>query len=319
MDVLIRSPLLGHIREYFQGGGSEDTVFVFAPYIRAAVLKALLEGVDSRIVVVTTWKPRDLQSGSSDVDLYPYCVERGVSLYVNNVLHLKAYSVGLSSAILATGNVSRRGMLPDGNYEAAVRIGKMGAGDRLFLEEIRREARLVDEAVYEHVREWLEANPARVPDDLDLNDIVPSPKKDDFLISALPMTHSVDDLAEGYAKIQQGLPPSDNEGEAACIYHDIANYRIGSELSPAQFEEALAAAFFAHPFIRRIDELVTPSAHFGKIKAWVQSNCVDVPIPSRRELTGNVQVLLSWFVRLGRGRYEVDVPGAHSQRLKKMP
>lgn len=319
MDVLIRSPLLGHVRGYLQGGGSEDTVFVFAPYIRAAVLKALLEGVDGRVVVVTTWKPMDLQSGSSDADLYPYCAERGVSLYVNNALHLKAYSVGLNGAILATGNVSRRGMLPDGNYEAAVRIENLGAGDRLFLEEIRREARLVDEAMYELVKEWLEANPAHMPDDLDLYDIAPSPEKDDFLISALPMTYSVDDLVEGYAKIQRGLPPSDDEGEAACIYHDIANYRIGPELSPARFEEALAAAFFAHPFIRRIDELVTPSAHFGKIKAWVQSNCVDVPIPSRRELTGNVQVLMSWFVRLGRGRYEVDVPGVHSQRLKKVP
>lgn len=318
MDVLIRSPLLEDIRGYLKGRGS-DPVFVFAPYIQAPVLESLLEGVDGRIVVVTTWKPADLQDGSSDMDLYPYCAKRGMALYVNNALHLKAYSAGLDSAILATGNVSCRGMLPGGNYEAAVRIDALGAGDRLFLEGIRREARLVDDAMYERVREWLEANPARVPDGPDLDDIVPPLKKDDFLISALPMTHDVDALVDGYARMQRGLAPSDDKVEADCIYHDIANYRIGPGLSPGRFEEALAAAFFAHPFIRRMDELVAPSAHFGRIKEWVQANCVDVPIPSRRELTGNVQVLMSWFVRLGGGRYEVDVPGARSQRLKKIP
>ena len=54
------------------------------------------------------------------------------------------------------------------------------------------------------------------------------------------------------------------------------------------------------------------------MKEWVQDNCTDVPVPSRRELTGNVQVLLEWFVALGDGRYVVDVPGAHSQRIRKL-
>ena len=42
------------------------------------------------------------------------------------------------------------------------------------------------------------------------------------------------------------------------------------------------------------------------------------PFPSRRELTGNVQVLLEWFVALGSGRYEVDVPGRRSQRIRRL-
>jgi len=70
--------------------------------------------------------------------------------------------------------------------------------------------------------------------------------------------------------------------------------------------------------LKKIDQFLNPSAQFGQIKEWVQNNCHDVPIPSRRELTGNVQVLFEWFEKLGDGKYVVDVPGEHSQRLTKI-
>ena len=52
----------------------------------------------------------------------------------------------------------------------------------------------------------------------------------------------------------------------------------------------LKKKFFEHPFIQRIAQFLTPCGQFGEIKQWIQDNCTDVPIPSRRELTGNVQV-----------------------------
>ena len=74
------------------------TIFIFAPYIKTEVLSELLNGLQSRVVIVTTWKPTDIQLGSSELSLYPYCRERGIALYVNNNMHLKVYSVGLDSA-----------------------------------------------------------------------------------------------------------------------------------------------------------------------------------------------------------------------------
>ena len=98
---------------------------------------------------------------------------------------------------------------------------------------------------------------------------------------------------------------------------DITNYCISLGHSQDEFLYLLKEKFFAHPFIQRIDQFLTPSGQFGQIKQWVQENCTDVPIPSRRELTGNVQVLFEWFVKLGDGKYKMDVPGEHSQRLCK--
>ena len=42
-------------------------------------------------------------------------------------------------------------------------------------------------------------------------------------------------------------------------------------------------SFFTHPFIIKIDEFIEHGAHFGAIKEWIQKNCVDVPVPTRRD------------------------------------
>lgn len=317
--TLFHSPLFEKIREYLKEHNTGDeTIFLFVPYIKTGVLDMLLEGIRSRKVIVTTWNPRDIQFGSSELELYLFCKERNIALYVSQKLHLKVYSAGLESAILATGNISHGGLLPEGNYEAAVMLERLSAGDRLFFENIRKEARLVDDAMYGEYRIWREQNKIEIPEQITLDDIISAPKDDKFLTSALPMTRSVDDLIEGYKRLSTGQEPSEDSEVAACIFHDLSNYGIGSGLVETEFVRELAARFFAHPFIQRIDEFIAPEAYFGRIKEWIQDNCTDVPVPSRRELTGNVQVLLEWFVILGNGRYEVDIPGAKSQRIRKI-
>ncbi|MDE0525107.1 MAG: hypothetical protein OXI27_00690 [Thaumarchaeota archaeon] len=317
MVRLNHSPLFGYIREYLLNSHKSETIFLFVPYVKTKVLEKLLDGIKNRAVLVTTWKPRDIQFGSSEISLYPFCRERGIALYVSRSMHLKVYSVGLSSAILATGNVSQMGLLPGGNYEAGAMIEPLTNEDRLFFEKIRREARLVDDKMHEELKEWSEKNKADLPEETSLDDIVSEPKRDYFLISALPMTKSVEDLVSGYRRICSGKSPSDNPETAACVFHDLANYGIEPGMSESKFRQELSFRFFAHPFIQKINELIAPEAYFGSIKEWIQNNCTDVPVPSRRKLTGNVQVLLEWFVRLGNKKYVVDVPGSHSQRIRK--
>lgn len=268
------------------------------------------------MVVVTTWEPKDIQSGSSDLSLYPYCKKQNIALYVASKMHLKVYSVGLKNAILATGNVSSSGLLPGGNREAGVKLENFSNQDRMFFEKIRKEARLVDDEMYDALVKWFENNKMEPVKQPDLEDIIPVLKNDDFSVASLPMTRRVDDLVSGYVRIAANQQPSDDAETAACVYHDITNYNISSRLSEAEFVEQLTKSFFAHPFIQKIDEFIAPEAYFGRIKEWIQYNCTDVPVPSKRELTGNVQVLLEWFVKLGNGKYVIDVPGARSQRIR---
>ena len=293
----------------------DGTLFLFVPYIKTNVLSKLLDGIKGKIIIITTWNPRDIQFGSSELQLYPYCQEHGISLYVSKNLHLKVYSINLESTILATGNISNRGLNPNGNYEAGILIEHLTNDDRLYFEKIRNEARLVTDKMYEELKEWVDANKPEITEEIELEDIISD--EDNFLISALPMTRSVDDLVTGYERISQGKDASDDCEVSACIFHDLTNYEIQSNLSESELLEELSAKFFAHPFIEKIDELISPEAYFGRIKEWVQDNCTDVPVPSRRELTGNVQVLLEWFEKLGNDKYKIDIPGARSQRIYK--
>ena len=317
MGTLYHSPLFDRIREYFRGSRPDETIFLFVPYVKTGVLESLLKGIPNKMVIVTTWEPGDIQAGSSELSLYPFCQRRNIALYVSQGLHLKAYSLGLGNAMLTTGNVSRRGLLPGGNYEAATKLD-LTVDDQIFFRRILRKARLVDDAMYRELVSWCEANCTNLPDLPTLSDVISPQGKDDFSVSALPMTRSVDELVAGYRKISAGLRPSEDSETTACVIHDLVNYDIDSGLGDKEFMQNLTAAFFAHPFIQRIDEFISPEAYFGRIKEWIQNNCTDVPVPSRRELTGNVQVLLKWFVVLGDGNYVVDVPGARSERIRRM-
>lgn len=292
-------------------------VYIFVPYIKTSVLSKLVGRIQGKIVIVTTWEPKDLLSGSSDLYLYPFCKERGIALYVTEGLHLKVYSLGLNSAILATGNISQRGLLPEGNYEVAIMIDRLTNEDRLFFSKIRNTARLVNDYMYHKLKNWYDTNKTKIVNEPRFSDIASGPERNDFSIASLPMTRSVSELVSGYVNISQGLEPSDNDEIDACIFHDLANYHIELGLSRDEFVKVLALKFFDHPFIRKMDEFISPETYFGRIKEWIQNNCTDVPVPSRRELTGNVQVLLEWFVNLGNGKYVVDVPGSKSQRIRK--
>lgn len=316
MTKLYHSPLFDEIRSYFEKSNPDDTIFLYVPYIKTRILEKLLDGIPNRIIIITTWKPGDILSDSSELELYQYCRENKITLYVSPNIHLKVYSVGLDSAIVATGNVSKRGLL-GGNYEVAVNVESLNNDDRLVFQKIRQEARLVDDAIYDALKEWYDNNKTETEPLPELEDIVPPTSKDDFSVASLPMTRSVDDLISGYLRINQGKDPSDDPEIAACVFHDIANYSIIPELSESEFVAELTRSFFAHPFIQKIDEFIAPEAYFGSIKEWIQNNCTDVPVPSRRELTENVQVLLEWFEKLGNGKYRIDIPGRHSQRIKK--
>ena len=233
---MIRSPLFEEIRNYLKTADPEKQIFLYVPYIKTKVLSKLVKDLENKITIITTWHMNDLLSpfASSELELYPFCKENNIALYINNKIHLKVYSVSLESAIVATGNISQGG-LEGVNEECAVLVNELSSTDRLFFEKIRNESTYVDDDVYQKHLERYEELVNEVPKQIEYEDLVIVPKKDHFLKSALPMTRNVDDLIEGYENINSGLKPSENSETCACIYHDLTNYNIESGLSNEEF------------------------------------------------------------------------------------
>ena len=328
-DKLLQPPLLEDIRNYLLQVDETKQIFLYVPYIKTKILSKLVKDLKNKIIIITTWHMNDLLSSfaSSELELYPFCKENNIALYINNKIHLKVYSAALESAIVATGNISQGG-LEGLNEECGVLVNELSGTDRLFLEKIRNKAVYVDEDVYQKYLEKYQKYLDKVPKQIEYEDPIIIPKTDYFLISALPMTRSVDDLIRGYENINSDSKPSEDSETSACIYHDLINYDIEPGLSNDEFLKKLKTQFFSHSFIQRIDEFIPTDTHVKAhpeerhhwtiFKQWVQKNCHDVPIPSLRELDENIRVLYNWFVKLGDGDYVIDIPGAHSERLLRI-
>lgn len=317
---LIKAPIYEELRKYLSDATTGQDLFLYVPYVQKDVLKQLLSNINNQVSLITTWKPLDLLLGSSELSVYEFCKERRFTLYINNNLHLKVYSRDLDDIILSTANISRRGLgtIPNYNHECAFFIPNLSNEDKIFFNKIIRESILIDDNKYNIMVKWIQNCNTEIPNAESFETIMPYFQRDQFLISALPMTRDVETLECCYLRMNSGESPSDNREIKNCVFHDLSNYQIDLGLNSTEFRKKLTTAFFSHPFIERIDEIINPEAYFGKIKEWIQKNCNDVPVPSRRELTGNVQVLLEWFQVLGNGRYIIDVPGSHSQRIRKL-
>lgn len=312
---MITSPLFDDIRSYFLRSNKDEQIFLFVPYIKTKILEKLVDGLENKITIITTWHIDDLLKGSSELELYNFCKKNQISLFINNQIHLKVYSLNLNTGIIASGNISKRGLHEGGNYEAAILSGKFTIKDRMYLEKIKQESIFVTDAIFAEYQNRFNECEKIAPPQKTFDDPKIQTKKDDFLISALPMTRTVEQLLAGYERINQNKKPSDSDEISNCVYHDINNYSIPFGLSNDEFYEKLKNAFFSHPFTLKIAKFINPEAQFGQIKQWIQENCTNVPIPSRRELTANVQVLFDWFVTLDGQKYGRDIPGRHSERI----
>ena len=66
-----------------------------------------------------------------------------------------------------------------------------------------------------------------------------------------------------------------------------------------------------------MDEITQKGMRFGYAKQWIQQNCIDDPVPYRKELTRTVQNIFSWIVELFPREIEIIQPN-YSQIIRRM-
>jgi hypothetical protein len=302
------------LREYVS---NSLNLFIFSPYIKLETLKKLLDDQDNVKAVIVRWEPKDLIQGSSDLEIYPFLKERGITLYRNPRLHLKAYLDNYKKCFLTTANISSRALnIPEYsnyNYELGTIIDNLTFEDRLYFKIIENDSMLITANIYMQICEQIneQKNSLIEIDDFDLK-IFDTDKK--FMISSLPMSHSIETV---YRVYNGELMFSDEE--INCALHDLAIYNIPLGLPYTEFIEKLNNSFFEHPFIEKFKAYLELSGglYFGATKEWIHKNCEDVPTPRRWEITENIQILYRWIVELGNGRYQVDRPN-FSERLYRV-
>ena len=294
--------------------GNSQVLFIFSPYIKLETLKALIDGQENVKAVFVRWETKDLILGSSDLEIYPYLKDKGITLYRNSRLHLKAYLDEFKRCFLTSANISSRALnLPpysNYNYEIGTIVEDLGIEDRLYFSIIESESILITDNIYKQLSEQLPEKKKEFPDEEEFKFNFEAPDKD-FLISSLPMTYSIETLYRIYEDKEFV-----NDLELNCVLHDLAIYKIPLGLPSTEFREKLVEAFFSHRFVKGFLQNLesTGEIYFGTAKEWVHKNCADVPTPRKWEITENIKILYKWIVKLGNGKYEVDRPN-YSERL----
>ena len=201
------------------------------------------------------------------------------------------------------------GLSKNYNYELNFRIEYLDSVAALYLRKILLESAPITEEVYHFVVEQLSKLPA--VDQINEPDLTQFHPDKDFLISALPMTKSIERLHE----LGSHAFTTDDQEEKDCAIHDTALFELEYNSSYEDFKVELRMKFFDSIFISELLNFIGKQGrYFGEVKEWIQRNCQDVPLPSRRDLTGNIQVLYRWIVDLSDGKYLMDRPN-YSERI----
>lgn len=289
----------------------DGVTYVVCPFIRPALLAEIIPK-DQQVIVITSWRKDHLLTGVSSLDLYPLCQKNNWKLFINGRLHLKLYSKDLDSAWIGSANLTGTA-LGDGaqdNHEILHHIEELEPSDRRAIRRIQAEAKLVNDELYEHYKEWLEQQqPPEMPE---RQELVLPPYEEDFLTSHIPHSNEpgrVWDFANGEAPTEYW--------EIPAMEHDLAAYPISTDLTRDEFIAQVKPLFFEQPMVKKFTEEVgTEGIGFGQIKEWVFANCTDVPAPHPRDMSFIIQGLMRWFVALDPDTYEVIRP-VHREVLRR--
>jgi len=306
------------LTQYFDSQ-TGDIRYIFAPFIQRPTVERFLPNDGSDTIIITRWRRDDLQTGVSDPELFRLCEARGYTLKVHPQLHAKVYSWDLETGLVGSANLTDAGM--EGGETANVEILTeeidMSVEKQIKLRQAEKDAELVTLDSYERAADIAKESTSHSKRSKE-QESIEIQSQPEYLTSQLPMTEDPEIIISILAENMDSSITELSASQRRCVLHDITSYSL-LELR-GQPEHAVRSGlqdrFEHHPFIKEIINQMDPDIYFGEMKEVVQHKCEDIPTPSRRELTEDVQLLYTWFQQVSSDRFISDIPGAHSERLR---
>ena len=256
--------------------------------------------------LLVRWKPLDLISGASDIEVYEYCRLNGIKLYMKDYFHGKLYQIVPKGLLIGSFNLTNSGfgLHHNPNDEAGVIID-ISEKNSTYIDEIFSDATEVTDILYERIKEFLLKNKNQKNSPaLDW-----SPEVKDLLAPPnIPSGLLVDEFF-------YGTPISAN-GEDAWHEHDLSLLGLtdGDMRSEASIKSSLRRSI---PYIWLKKLLIDNNGevYFGGVTKQLHDCLIDDPTPYRKDVKKLVQNLISWVERYGSDIFIVDQPN-HSQRIR---
>jgi len=296
----------------------DEPLFVFSPFITTSYAKELLEH-QGEVRIVTSWRKDHLLAGVSDLELYNLVKQHpNWHLYINDRLHAKVYCRNFSTLLMGSANLTRWGMqdTEKSNHEVMVKTA-CDAESKQSMLSILQNSLVMDDDHFSTYQTWM-ASVEHTIQPVDTGSVVELTSNNElFLVSQLPASTSPYRL---WSVLREDTQPDESWNEFGAAEHDINNLgmHVRHFSTYEEFKNALnhkvAEQRFFTAFMERID---TDGLRFGYGKEWVQTNCIDDPVPYRKDLTRTVQNLFAWVVALYPDEFEIFQP-RHSQIIRRI-
>lgn len=284
-----------------------QTLWLVAPFIKEATLKRLLELVapEVKITCVTRWRPDEIVAGVSDLDVWLLIREcPNSNLWLRSDLHAKYYR-GDQQVLIGSANLTNTalGWSPRPNLELLIYAELLPEFER----ELLVGSVMVDNSIYEQIKQMVEALPPQTISKLDTTQFISESLEDDALptmpIEAwLPMLRRPESLYTAYIGEWNKL----GTGSRMAAISDLQALDIPSDLNREQFETYVGVQLLQKPIVRQVDQFVETPQRFGAVRSFLKT----LPCASQQDFDADIawQTLMRWLLHFMSTRYLVNTP-----------
>jgi len=298
MSILVSQTILNRIHEELSR--STESFLLISAYCKFPLVKYFddcIVNADIEKKLVVRFRPEDIKSGASDLEIYPYCRDHGWKLYFRLDLHAKTYVFDRLRCIIGSANATSSGLNIGGigNYEMATAC-ELAETDLRTLDLLLLGAVEMTDDIYRLMQSALTTSSHN-------NTAVTNwPEEiEDMFVPDYSLL-----FAEDFPACQH---PSDATEEDLIFLN----------LLPGSSTGAIKNAFYGSKCFLWLYNLIknneSQEMYFGAISVALHNVLLNEPKPYRKDVKQLLSNLLSWLADLNASEILVDRPN-HSQRVR---
>jgi hypothetical protein len=290
-----------------------NTVSIYSAYVKLDSIR-ILNKIKNIQQIIVRWEIADLVNRVSDLELYHYCKENRIKLFRNTRIHLKAIVNDKNQIIFGSSNYTNKGLAltENFNFELNSNVENLESSDLIYLNQIIRDSEYIDENKFDLIKTEVDKYQKLKFEIKEMPTVKNS--IDNFLISQLPMSKSLELLFEFYKNGKYDTVEDQN-----CFIHDLVLFNIVTPgLNFADFVSQLKISFNKHEFIVKLKEFIMTqpdqSLRYGGVVEWIKQNTTTVPTPLSWELKEQeiVNILYYWITSFD-SDFTTSIPGRRSE------
>lgn len=298
MSILVSQKILDRIRNELST--STESFLLISAYCKLPLVKhfdSCIANASIEKKLVVRFRPDDITSGASDLEIYPYCRDNGWRLFFRMDLHAKTYVFDRLRCIIGSANATGSGMNIGGagNYEMATAC-ELAEKDVRALDLLLRGAVEMNDSIYNIMKKTVDENNSSISNSTQW----PREITDMFL----------PDYSILFA---EDFPGCSHYTDATN--DDLVFLNVSCDATKAELAEAMCTAKCYLWLLNLVKNQSPQEMYFGAITAALHDALLNDPKPYRKEVKQLLSNLLAWIDELEIDELRIDRPN-HSQRVR---